>query len=72
MEKIEKMIKAYNKKAGKWGYEKVNIVDGKLSPSEFKPKFDENVKMGIFKALKTLYRDGYLKEDYEKIEKLCQ
>ena len=30
MNKIEKMVKAYNKKAEKWGYDNIEIVNGSI------------------------------------------
>ena len=65
MDKIQKMIEAYNKKARKWGFDEIEIVNGRIS----KP-FAEKVNMnyGFFKAIKVLYQNGYMKEDYEKIK----
>ena len=65
MDKIQKMIEAYNKKAHKWGFDEIEIVNGRIS----KP-FAEKVNMnyGFFKAIKVLYQNGYMKEDYDKIK----
>jgi len=65
MDKIQKMIEAYNKKARKWGFDEIEIVNGRIS----KP-FAEKVNMnyGFFKAIKVLYQNGYMKEDYDKIK----
>ena len=65
MDKIQKMIEAYNKKARKWGFDEIEIINGRIS----KP-FAEKVNMnyGFFKAIKVLYQNGYMKEDYDKIK----
>ena len=68
MDKLEKMIKAYNKKAEKWEYETLQVVNGKLIPDVFTPKYNNLDQMGFFKKIKTLYRDGYLQEDFNKIQ----
>lgn len=65
MDKIQKMIEAYNKKARKWGFDEIEIVDGKISKS-FVCKV--NMNGGIFKGINILYQNGYMKEDYDKIK----
>lgn len=67
MEKINKMIKAYNKKAEKWGYETVSVENGELMPETFEPKLWLGENMSFIKRIKTMYRNGYLQEDYNKI-----
>jgi len=66
MDKIQKIIEAYNKKARKWGFDEIEIVDGKISKS-FVGKV--NMNGGIFKGIKILYQNGYMKEEYDKIKK---
>ena len=66
MSKVEKMIEAYNKKAKKWGFDEIEIVNGKIS----KPFINKiNFDGGFFKGIKILYQNGYMEEDYNKIEK---
>lgn len=66
MEKIQKMIEAYNKKAKKWGYDEISIENNQIN----KP-FAEKTTIGcsFCGKIKIAYQNGYLKEDYEKIEK---
>lgn len=66
MNKIEKMVKAYNKKAEKWGYDKIEIVNGSIN-KPFKIKYNCMESMNVFKKMKMMYRDGNLMEDYYKI-----
>ena len=66
MEKIEKMIKAYNKKAEKWGYETVNVENGKTMEKFVGKPLDG---LSFFKKIKVAYQNGYLNEDYDKIKK---
>ena len=65
MEKIQKMIKAYNKKAKKWGFDEIEVVNGKLSKG-----FSEKSTSGnsFFGKINVIYQNGYMKEDYEKIK----
>lgn len=65
MEQIKKMIEAYNKKAQKWGFDEIEIVNGEISK-----KFSEKTTFnyGFFTKIKILYQNGYMKEDYEKIK----
>lgn len=65
MEKIKEMVEAYNKKAHKWGFDEIEIIDGKIS-KEFTEKSTEG--KGIFGSINVLYQNGYMKEDYEKIK----
>ena len=65
MDKIQKMVEAYNKKARKWGFDEIEIIDGKISKS-FVGKV--NMNGGFFKGINILYQNGYMKEDYEKIK----
>jgi phosphosulfolactate synthase (CoM biosynthesis protein A) len=66
MDKIQKMIEAYNKKARKWGFDEIEIVNGRIS----KPFMEKvNMNYGFFKAIKVLYQNGYMKEEYYKIKK---
>jgi hypothetical protein len=66
MEKIQKIIEAYNKKAKKWGYDEISIENNQIN----KP-FTEKTTIGcsFWRKIKIAYQNGYLKEDYEKIEK---
>lgn len=66
MEKIQKMIEAYNKKAKKWKYDEISIESNQIN----KP-FIEKATIGcsFWRKIKIAYQNGYLKEDYEKIEK---
>ena len=66
MDKIQKMIEAYNKKANKWGFDEIEIVDGKIS-KEFTEKSTKG--KGLFGSINILYQNGYMKEDYDKIAK---
>ena len=66
MEKINKMIEAYNKKAVKWGYDEIKISNGTIVP-QFKEKSNDNCS--FFKKIKIVYQNGYMQEDYEKIKK---
>lgn len=65
MEKIQKMIEAYNKKAKKWGFDEIEVVNGKLSK-----EFSEKSTSGnsFFGKINVIYQNGYMKEDYEKIK----
>jgi phosphosulfolactate synthase (CoM biosynthesis protein A) len=65
MDKIQKMVEAYNKKANKWGFDEIEIVDGKISRN-FTEKSTEG--KGFFGSINILYQNGYMKEDYEKIK----
>jgi phosphosulfolactate synthase (CoM biosynthesis protein A) len=65
MEQIKKMIEAYNKKAQKWGFQKIEIVNGKIS-NEFSVKTTNS--KNFFSKIKTTYQNGYMKEDYDKIK----
>ena len=65
MDKIQKMVEAYNKKASKWGFDEIEIVDGKIS-KEFTEKSTKG--KGIFGSINVIYQNGYMKEDYEKIK----
>ena len=65
MDKIQKMIEAYNNKAHKWGFDEIEIVDGKIS-KEFSEKSTEG--KGFFGSINILYQNGYMKEDYDKIK----
>ena len=65
MDKIQKMVEAYNKKANKWGFDEIEIVDGKIS-KEFTEKSTKG--KGLFGSINILYQNGYMKEDYEKIK----
>ena len=51
MKKINKMIKAYNKKAEKWGYETVSVENGELMPETFEPKLWLGENMSFIKKL---------------------
>jgi hypothetical protein len=66
MKKVNEMIEAYNKKAEKWGYKKIEIIDGKIG-HEFDTK-PEN-EGSLFKKMGIVYKNGYMKGDYEKIKK---
>ena len=67
MERIDKLIDAYNKKAEKWGYNPIVVKNGRMINA-----FDEKDVNGLpfFKRLTVLFQNGYLKEDYEKINDL--
>jgi len=66
MKKLEKMITAYNKKAEKWGFSKIEVVNGKITEDFVEKPYDG---LPFFAFMKVAYQNGYLKEDYEKIEK---
>ena len=66
MEKINKMIEAYNKKAEKWGFDEIKISNGTIT-TQFKEKSNDNCS--FFKKIKIVYQNGYMQEDYEKIKK---
>ncbi|MCR4853875.1 MAG: hypothetical protein K5893_09830 [Prevotella sp.] len=56
MKKLEKMIKAYNKKAAKWGFDSIEIVDGKIS----RPFVEKPLEhLPFFPSLKIAYQNGY-------------
>jgi phosphosulfolactate synthase (CoM biosynthesis protein A) len=59
------MVKAYNKKAQKWGFDEIEIVNGKIS-KEFSEKSTEG--KGFFGSINVIYQNRYMKEDYEKIK----
>ena len=59
------MIEAYNKKAKKWGFDEIEVVNGKIS-KDFSEK-EMNGK-GFLAKIKTLYQNGYMKEDYLAIK----
>ena len=67
MKRIDKLIEAYNKKAEKWGYTPIVMQNGRILN-----EFDEKETDGLpfLKRLIVLYRNGYLKEDYEKIQSM--
>jgi phosphosulfolactate synthase (CoM biosynthesis protein A) len=65
MDKIQKMVEAYNKKASKWGFDEIEIVDGKIS-KVFTEKSTEG--KGFFGLINILYQNGYMKKEYEKIK----
>lgn len=68
MKTLDKMIEAYNKYAMKHNYDTIGLTNGGLI-GEFTPK-DEHAYsgfVGFFKNLVTVYRNGYLKGDYDKI-----
>lgn len=65
--KIEKMIEKYNRKAIEWGYEPLSWdAETHTLSGKFAPQGEEG---GFIRSLKMAYRNGYLKEDYEKILK---
>ena len=66
MDKIQKMVEAYNKKARKWGFDEIEIVNCEIS-KKFSEKSTEG--KGFFGKVNTLYQNGYMKEDYNKIKK---
>lgn len=68
MKTLDEMIEAYNKYAMKHNYDTIAFVNGELI-GEFTPK-DEHVYsgfIGFFKNLITVYHNGYLKGEYDKI-----
>lgn len=68
MKTLDEMIEAYNKYAIKHDYDTIAFVNGELI-GDFTPK-DEHVYsgfIGFFKNLVTVYHNGYLKGDYDKI-----
>jgi hypothetical protein len=65
MEQVKKMIESYNKKAQKWRFEKIEVINGKIS-KEFSEKTTNG--KGFFGKIKVIYQNGYMKEDYEKIK----
>lgn len=66
MEQVKKMIESYNKKAQKWRFEKIEVINGKIS-KEFSEKTTNG--KGFFGKIKVIYQNGYMKEDYDKITK---
>ena len=65
MDKIQKMVEAYNKKANKWGFDEIEVNNGSLN-TEFKEK--TTIGYSLFGRIKVLYQNGYMKEEYEKIK----
>lgn len=66
MEKIKKMIESYNKTAQKWGFDGIEIINGKIS-KDFSEK--TTYAMGFFKKIKIIFQNGYMEDDYQKIKK---
>ena len=66
MEKIKKMIESYNKTAQKWGFDEIEIINGKIS-KDFSEK--TTYAMGFFKKIKIIFQNGYMEDDYQKIKK---
>ena len=62
IQKIQKMIEAYNKKANKWGFDKIEVTLN----TEFKEK--TTIGYSFFGRIKVLYQNGYMKEYYKKIK----
>lgn len=72
MKKLEKMVANYNKYATKHGYSTISIdYERKQIIGQFTPKDTDQYKgfIGFFKDLMTAGHNGYLEEDYKKIEK---
>ena len=68
MKKIEKLISAYNKRAGKWGFNEIKVVRGKIA-DEF---VDQPVFGSFLDKITTLYKNGYMKAEYDKIKRLLE
>lgn len=69
LSKVIRMIEKYNKKAEEWGYETLAYNEQTMT---FTGSFTEkNEANGFWAESKEVYRNGYLKEDFEKIVKLC-
>lgn len=67
--KFSTKLSAYNEKAEKWGYEKVVYdTSTKSVVGTFKSKCDE--VSGFWHKVVYAYRDGYMKEDFNKLIKL--
>ncbi|MBP5422189.1 MAG: hypothetical protein J6Y78_07105 [Paludibacteraceae bacterium] len=68
--KVMEIIKGYNKKAAKWGYELlIYNEDSHTISGKFTPKEDPNA--GFVKQMKDAYKNGDLGEEWKKILKLC-
>jgi|GEM_PF-4470005 len=69
-QKIQSLIAKYNKKAEKWGYEVLSFdPSSKELSGQFSRKVSEDSN-AFFKNIKGVYRDGYLEEDFNIIQKL--
>lgn len=72
MKKIEKMVAAYNRYAAKHGFSTISVdyANCKII-GEFTPKNEDQFSgfWGFFKNMNIAGQNGYLKGDYEKIEK---
>lgn len=66
--KLEKMISAYNKRAGKWGFNELKIRKGKI----VKEFVDQPVFGCFLDKITTLYRNGYMQAEYNKIKKTLE
>lgn len=73
-QKVLKIIKGYNQKASKWGYDLlVYNADNHTISGKFTPKTDaQDAKMGLWKEMKEAYKNGDLDEEWKKILKLCR
>lgn len=67
--KVLELVKKYNENAFKWGYS-ILVYDDKnqMLYGSFKEK---NEAKGFWNGSKEAYRNGYLKEDFEKIIEMC-
>ena len=70
---VLKIIKGYNKKAAKWGYELLTYnADSHTVSGSFTPKTEAaDSKAGFMKQMKEAYKNGDLDEEWKKILKLC-
>lgn len=67
--KVIEMVKKYNSQASKWGY---CIIEYDEANQMLYGAFEEKKEAkGFWNESKEAYRNGYLKEDFEKIIKLC-
>ena len=67
--KVLEMVKKYNVQASKWGYNTIEYDD---ETQMLYGSFEEmNEAKGFWDKSKEAYRNGYLKEDFDKIFKLC-
>ena len=67
--KVLKLVKKYNAQASKWGYSIIEYDDeNQMIYGSFEEK---NEAKGFWNESKEAFRNGYLKEDFEKIIKMC-
>ncbi len=72
MKKIEKMVKAYNKCARRFGYDTISIdYENKKIVGEYTPRDIDEYKgfKGFFKSVFVGGLNGSMEEDYQRIAK---